>query len=570
MPPVTRPTIETRYHQMFPILQPAEIERLRRFGTTRTYGAGERVVTAGEPSPGMIVVLRGELAVTQHNVLGRDQPIVTHGPGGFMGELAQLSGRPSLVDARAVTPLEALVIPSDAAPRRPGRGGRARRAHHAGAHPPPRRPPRKYRHRTRDRRACQRRQRDPARRIPRAERPPARHARPHNRQLCSRPCSTGSTSSRRRFRSCSAATERCCGTRPRASSRAASGSSARSTRARSTTWRSSAPGPRVSPPPSTPPPKGCRSSCSTRGRSAARPGRRRASRTTLGFPTGISGMALMARAFNQAQKFGAEMAIPDEIVRLECPGITMALGFSCISPRRSGCACAAVVIASGAHYRRLDLANLDDFEGSAVHYWASPLEAKLCARPGGGARRRRQLRRSGRRVPGESGREGVARSCAARAFEPTMSRYLVDRIGALPNVEVLLETEVVGLEGKPGALEAVRWRHRRSGRETRRQLRHLFLFIGADPNTGWLSKSDVALDAKGLHPHRRRSRPGAPRARNQPRRHLRDRRRPRRLDQARRRRRRRRRAGGRGAPRVSRRPRGRAPVRVGLRRRSHG
>ncbi len=153
MPPVTRPTIETRYDQMFPILQPAEIERLRRFGATRTYGAGERVVTAGEPSPGMIVVLRGEVAVTQHNVLGRDQPIVTHGPGGFMGELAQLSGRPSLVDARAVTPLEALVIPSERLPRRPGRGGRARRAHHARAHPPPRRPPRKRRHRTRDRRA---------------------------------------------------------------------------------------------------------------------------------------------------------------------------------------------------------------------------------------------------------------------------------------------------------------------------------------------------------------------------------------------------------------------------------
>jgi thioredoxin reductase (NADPH) len=108
-----RPTIETRYDQMFPTLQPAEIERLRRFGTPRSYGAGEQVVTAGEPSPGMIVVLSGELAVTQHNVLGRDVPIVTHGPGSFMGELAQLSGRPSLVDARAITALETLVISSD-------------------------------------------------------------------------------------------------------------------------------------------------------------------------------------------------------------------------------------------------------------------------------------------------------------------------------------------------------------------------------------------------------------------------------------------------------------------------
>src|SRR5207245_10430454 len=88
-----RPVLETRYDQMFPPLEPAEIDQLRRFGETRTYGAGERLVTTGEPSPGMLVVLSGEVAVTQHNVLGRDQPIVTHGPGGSMGELAQLSAR---------------------------------------------------------------------------------------------------------------------------------------------------------------------------------------------------------------------------------------------------------------------------------------------------------------------------------------------------------------------------------------------------------------------------------------------------------------------------------------------
>jgi hypothetical protein len=80
----------------------------------------------------------------------------------------------------------------------------------------------------------------------------------------------------------------------------------------------------------------------------------------------------------------------------------------------------------------------------------------------------------------------------------SMSRYLVDRIAGLPNVEVLLETEVYALEGKGGLLETVAWRHRPSGRETRRPLRHLFLFIGADPNTGWLAKSDVELDQKGF------------------------------------------------------------------------
>ena len=79
-----------------------------------------------------------------------------------------------------------------------------------------------------------------------------------------------------------------------------------------------------------------------------------------------------------------------------------------------------------------------------------------------------------------------------------MSRYLVDRIAALPNVEVLVQTDVSALEGQGSILEAVRWRHRPSGQETRRSIRHLFLFIGAEPNTAWLSGSDVALDDTGF------------------------------------------------------------------------
>jgi thioredoxin reductase (NADPH) len=83
-------------------------------------------------------------------------------------------------------------------------------------------------------------------------------------------------------------------------------------------------------------------------------------------------------------------------------------------------------------------------------------------------------------------------------LEETMSRYLVDRIAALPNLEVLLGTEVIALEGKDGALEAVHWRKRATGEATRRPIRHLFLSIGADPNTAWLSQYDVTLDAKGF------------------------------------------------------------------------
>jgi thioredoxin reductase (NADPH) len=156
-----------------------------------------------------------------------------------------------------------------------------------------------------------------------------------------------------------------------------------------------------------------------------------------------------------------------------------------------------VVIASGARYRRLDVPNLAAYEGSGVHYWASPLEARLC---------------DGQEVAvvgaGNSAGQAVVYLASQRTkvwllvrgsnLGASMSRYLVDRISGLPNVEVLLESTVSALEGRGGVLEAVRWRHGSSGEETRRGIRHLFLFIGADPNTAWVSGSGVALDAKGF------------------------------------------------------------------------
>jgi thioredoxin reductase (NADPH) len=216
----------------------------------------------------------------------------------------------------------------------------------------------------------------------------------------------------------------------------------------------------------------------------------------LGFPTGITGMALMGRAYTQAQKFSVEMAIPDEVVGLltwDDAGDARLLRLANGERVRAR----SIVIASGARYRRLAVANLEAFEGVSVHYWASPLEAKLCA---------------GHEVAlvGAGNSAGQAAVYLASKVSKvwllarggdiaaSMSRYLVDRIAGLPNVEVLMRIEVTELEGSEGRLTAISWRCRKSGAIVSRPIRHLFLFIGAEPNTDWLSGSGVALDPKGF------------------------------------------------------------------------
>ena len=145
-------------------------------------------------------------------------------------------------------------------------------------------------------------------------------------------------------------------------------------------------------------------------------------------------------------------------------------------------------------WKRID--GLETFEAASVHYWASSLEARLCA---------------GQEVAlvgaGNSAGQAVVYLAARVAkvwllvrgpgLEASMSRYLIDRIAALPNVELLTRTQIIALEGRDGLLEAVRWRDG-AGAETRRPLRNLFLFIGAVPNTGWLVGSGVTLDSKGF------------------------------------------------------------------------
>ena len=219
----------------------------------------------------------------------------------------------------------------------------------------------------------------------------------------------------------------------------------------------------------------------------------------LGFPTGISGQALAGRAFNQAQKFGAEIAIPLEVTKLDCPPA----GGTTQEPARleltngSTVRARTVVIASGVHYRRPEIENLSSFEGASVSYWASPVEAKICAGEevalvGGGNSAGQAVVYLAPKV------KRLHLIVRAAGLESSMSRYLIDRIAALPNVELHVGKEVIALEGdEAGGLSAAVFRERATGATHVCHPRHLFLFIGADPHTGWLNGC-VALDEKGF------------------------------------------------------------------------
>jgi thioredoxin reductase (NADPH) len=217
----------------------------------------------------------------------------------------------------------------------------------------------------------------------------------------------------------------------------------------------------------------------------------------LGFPTGISGPALTGRALNQAQKFGAQVAIPLVATRIRCDGgggrgapVEITLSEQGFVRART------VVVASGARYRRPEVANMKSFEGDSVHYWASPVEGKLCAGEqialvgaGNSAGQAAvflapQVKRLTMVVRGEG-------------LEATMSRYLIDRIKMLENVEVLANSELAELHGEPmGYLHGATVRNRRTRGTSQLPVRHVFMFIGAEPNTGWLNGC-LALDEKG-------------------------------------------------------------------------
>jgi len=491
----TKSIIESRRDQIFPVLETAEIERMRRFGRLRSFRAGEALARAGQVADGLTIILAGKVEISRPDKLADHEPMAIHGPGQFMGELAQLAGRPALIDARASESGEALIIPPEqlralliaevelgerimralilrrvnllergvGGPIIVGRAdngdvlrlaGFLRRNGHPHESLDPDDDP--------EAKALVERFHVGPGQLPIVLCPGGQLLRnPSEAELARCIGLVGPIDPNRVY------DVAVVGAGPAGLAAAVyAGSEGLSALVLD-----------------------CRAFGGQAGASAR-------IENYLGFPTGITGMALMGRAYTQAQKFGVEMAIPDEVVGLltwDDAGDARLLRLANGERVRAR----SIVIASGARYRRLAVANLEAFEGVSVHYWASPLEAKLCA---------------GHEVAlvGAGNSAGQAAVYLASKVSKvwllarggdiaaSMSRYLVDRIAGLPNVEVLMRIEVTELEGSEGRLTAISWRCRQSGGIVSRPIRHLFLFVGAEPNTDWLAGSGVALDPKGF------------------------------------------------------------------------
>jgi len=211
----------------------------------------------------------------------------------------------------------------------------------------------------------------------------------------------------------------------------------------------------------------------------------------LGFPTGISGQALAGRAQIQAQKFGARLAISRNVVSLHCAAQPYQLELD----DGQRVTARAVVIATGARYRKLDVPNYDRYEGQGIHYAATPMEGKLCAGEevvvvGGG---------------NSAGQAAVFLSriaahvhvlVRATGLAATMSDYLVQRIHQSPRITLHAETQIVALEGGD-RLQQVTWSGRRDGSSETRAIANVFVMVGAELNTDWFHGC-LALDAKGF------------------------------------------------------------------------
>lgn len=484
-----------RYEQTFPELTPHEIARMRRFGELRTYRSGEMLFETGTVGPGMFVILSGHVAITQRDGLGNVTPVIDQGPGQFLAEIGQLSGRVALVDGHAEGDVEALLIPpeqlrallvaeADLGERvmralilrrvnliQGGVGGPVLIGAHAlgdmarlqnflgrNGHPYHVLDP------AADKDAADLVARYATTRadLPLVVIPDGRVLRNPTESAIA--YAIGMIGDQDHDKLYDVAVV---GSGPAGLATAVYAAS-----------------------------EGLSVAVFDARAFGGQAGASARIENYLGFPTGISGMALAGRAYNQAQKFGAQMLIPVSVRSLDCSrgDGALALATDCGQLMRAR----SVVVASGARYRRPDIANLASFEGRGVWYWASPIEARLCADQevalvGGG---------------NSAGQAAVFLSGHARrvymvirggGLGASMSRYLIERIEATPNIELLFNTEVTGLDGgEEGLLERVRWKSRLGGDENAVEIRNLFLFVGADPATDWLDGCGVLVDRGGF------------------------------------------------------------------------
>lgn len=489
-------TLASRRHQMFPELTAAEIARIRRFGTLRQYARGERLFAAGEPGPGMFVVLKGAVLISQRDGLGHVAPIATQGPGQFLAEVGQLSGRHALVDGYAQEDVETLLVPPEQLRAliiaEADLGERIVRALilrrvgliEASATGPvligEPQSPGLLRLQTFLKRNGQ----------------PHQVVDPKNDEAAAAlfepygvspgavlvVCPNGSVL----INPSEHAMGRCLGMLDIAAHDelvdvvvVGAGPAGLATAV-----YAASEGLRVVV-------LDCRSFGGQAGASAR-------IENYLGFPTGISGQALAGRAFVQAQKFGAEILIPAQAASLDVTraGTDGELKLTLADGRKLRSR--TVVAASGARYRRPDVPRLAEFEGRGVWYWASALEAKMCAHNevvlvGGG----NSAGQAAVFLAEHASR--VHMLVRGPSLAATMSRYLIDRIGAAANIELHPHTQLIALHGDPQVgLEAVAWRDSRTCLEEQRLIRNVFVFVGADPETEWLKGSGVAFDSHGF------------------------------------------------------------------------
>jgi thioredoxin reductase (NADPH) len=489
-------TLSTRSHQMFPTLTAAEIERVRRFGDLNHWHAGEYLFRTGHTGPGMIVMLSGTVRITQRDGLGRENLVVEHkGAGQFLAEVGQLSGKLALVDGIAMMPVSAVLIPPE----------RLRALIIAEAELGER----IMRALILRRVALIEKGTGPIllgksydARLVALQSFLSRNGHPHSvinerdeealgliEQFGAQPedlplviCPDG----RVLRRPSDPELASCLGLLPDLDEKhvydvaiVGAGPAGLATAVYAASeglsvivLDSRAPG----------------------GQAGA------SSRIEnyLGFPTGISGQALAGRAFVQAQKFGAHVAIPLKVKTLHCNERPHRLELTCNAGIRHGNVRAhAVVIASGAVYRRPALEGLDRFDGRGIYYWASPVEAKLCKHQevvvvGGG-------NSAGQGIVYLASHAAHVHVLIRRSgFEATMSRYLIDRIRSLPNVTVHPHSEIGWLDADDSGLSTIGLKSPLPNGQDRFESRHLFLFTGADPNTAWLRTCGVQLDAKGF------------------------------------------------------------------------